>query len=132
MLVAKRGELEQRECKVAIVAFATPETAKEWMDANQFPYPMVADPKLEFYRALGLRRSMKGTFKMELLVKYAAYVVANIPIGSRPYPGDDLYFMAGDFIADSSGKLVYAYNAQHAHDRPSIEEILSCLDSADV
>ena len=88
------------------------------------------DPQLELFRELGLRRSVKKTFKLEIMAKYATNIAANIPIGpSRPYPGDDLYFMAGDFIADSSGKLVYAYNAQHAHDRPCIEDILSSLDA---
>lgn len=133
VLVDQRRDLELRGCKVVIAAFTTPDYAKKWMDANSFPYSVMADPQLEFYRALGLKRSVKRTYKMDIMAKYASYVVANIPIGpSRPYPGDDLHLMTGDFIATSSGKLVYAYNAQHAHDRPSIEEILGSLDSASV
>ena len=133
MLVDRRRDLEQCGCKVVITAFTTLGSAKKWMDANRFPYSMMADPEMEFYRALGLKRSVKRTYKMEIMAKYASYVIANIPIGpSRPYPEDDLYLMAGDFIANSSGKLVYAYNAQHAHDRPSIEEILGSLDSTSI
>ena len=49
-----------------------------------------------------------------------------------PYAEDDIYLMSGNFIADSSGKLEYVYNAEHAHDRPSIDEILSGLDAATV
>lgn len=127
----RRRDLEQRGCKVVITAFTTLGSAKIWMDANSFPFPTMADPQMEFYRALGLKRSVKRTMKADIMAKYASYVIANIPIG-RPYPADDIYLMAGDFIANSSGELVYAYNAQHAHDRPSIEEILSSLDSASV
>ncbi len=109
------------------------EKATKWMDANKFPFPVLADPQLEFYRSLGLRRSAKRTFRLETFAKYAACVAANVPFSpSMPYAGDDLYFMAGDFIADSSGKLIYAYNAQDAHDRPSVEEILGSLDTATV
>ncbi len=112
---------------------AKQQNAKKWMDASKFPFPVLADPLFEFYRELGLRRSVKNAFKLEILAKYAANVAAGIPIGpSAPYLGDDLYLMAGDFIADSLGRLVYVYNAQHAHDRPSIENILSGLDAAHV
>ena len=98
------------------------------MDANKCPFQVLLDPQQEFYRELGLRRSVARTAKLELLNKYAKSVAANIPFSpSATQAGDDIYLMAGDFIADSSGKLEYVYNAEHAHDRPSVSDMLSSL-----
>ncbi len=111
-----------------IIVAAAQEKVKQWIEDNNFPFPVLADPQLHFYRELGLRSSLNKVLKLELLAKYAANIVANVPFKvSSPEPGDNVYMMVGDFIADSSGKLVYAYHAQHAHDRPSVEEILSTV-----
>ena len=123
-------ELEKRGCKVVLVIWwSSRERAEEYMDDTKFPFPLYLDPQFEFYRELGLRRSAQMTF--QLVVTVPENIVAAIR-GARSVPGDDLVLMAGDFIADSSGKLVYVYNAQHAHDRPSIHEVLSGLDTAAV
>ncbi len=75
--------------------------------------------------------SVKKTFQLGIMIHYAETIVANSDITiTRAYPGDDVVLIAGDFIADSSGKLVYVYNATHAHDRPTVEKILSSLDAA--
>lgn len=93
------------------------------MAANQLPFPVLA-------YILGLRRSAKRTFIFSIMNRYAASIAMGDPFGKLPYAGDDLVLMAGDYIADSSGKLEYIFNAQHAHDRPSVEEILSGFDAA--
>ena len=128
MLVEHREELKQLGCKVVIVVWSTQEAAKKWMDIHGFPFAVAIDTHFEFYRELGLRRSVMKTLKLEIMAKYAAKTVTNTPIGpSPPEPIEEYFLMAGDYIADSSGKLTYAYNAQHAHDRPNIEDILSSL-----
>lgn len=128
MLVDHRAELEKLGCKVVIVVWSTQESTKKWMDTHKFPFAVIIDTHFEFFRELGLRRSVIGALRQEIMAKYAAKAAASIPIGpSPPAPIEEIFLMAGDFIADSSGKLVYAYNAQHAHDRPKIEDILGNL-----
>ena len=45
----------------------------------------------------------------------------------NPYPGDDLTTLGGDFIVDSSGKVVYAYPSKHQYDRPDVDDLLRHL-----
>ena len=114
------------------MVWGTQEKAKKYMDEYKFPFPLYLDPQFEFYRELGLRRSVKNTFDLNIMIHYAENIVASDVVITRAYPGDDVVLITGDYITDSSGKLVYVYNAQHAHDRPSTETILSSLDDVAV
>lgn len=44
----------------------------------------------------------------------------------KPYEGDDLFIMGGDFIVRKDGKIVYAFH-QTTPERPDVQDILSCL-----
>lgn len=120
------GELEQRGCKVVMVLKGTQSSAKEWMDIYKFPYPLFLDPELEFFKELGLKRSLTRVWRLPILIGYAEDHVAGVAF-TPPWEGDDIHLTAGDYVADSSGKLVYAFNASHSHDRPSTEQILGAL-----
>ena len=124
--------MEKRGCKVVLVIWwGSHEKAAKYLDDTKFTFPLYLDPQFRLYRELGLRRSIKRTFRLEIPIRYAENIVANIQ-DARALPGDDVVLMAGDFVADSSGELVYVYNAKHAHDRPSVESILEGLDAASV
>lgn len=101
--------------------------AKKWMDTYKFPYPLLLDPQLNLFKELGLKRAIKGVVKFSNLNYYAEKRIAGVPF-TTPYDGDDIHLMAGDYITDSSGKLVFAYNAVEAFDRPSTDQILRALD----
>ena len=45
----------------------------------------------------------------------------------EPYLGSDWAVMGGDFIADSSGKLLYAHHCKNQFDRPDIETLVEFL-----
>ena len=120
------GELEQRGCKVVMVIKGTQSSAKEWMDIYKFPYPLYLDPELELFKELGLKRSLTRVWKLPFLIGYAEKLVAGVSF-TPPWEGDDIHLMAGDYITDSSGKLVYVFNALHSHDRPSTQQILGAV-----
>ena len=91
-------------------------------------FPLFLDGKREFYRSLGLKRSIKAVWSVPTLKSYAEEKVAEVP----PTPalaGDDLHVMGGDFIVDRKGKLVYAYPSKSSSDRPTIEQVLEELKS---
>lgn len=43
------------------------------------------------------------------------------------YSGDDVTVIGGDFIADSTGRLLYSYRSKEQYDRPKVDDILSFL-----
>lgn len=121
------GELENRGCRVVMVIRGTQSNAKKWMDTYQFPYPLILDPELSLFKELGLKRSVQKVWRIVTMVSYAEERLAGVA-RSESYEGDDLHVMAGDYIADSSGKLVFSYTSSYSHDRPSMEGILSALE----
>ncbi len=124
-------ELEKRGCKVVMVGFGVESNAKEWMKANssKFPFPFVLDPEFKLYRELGIKRSVAGVWTVPILVGFAENLLAGT-LNVDHFEGDDVHVLAGNYITDSSGKLVLAYSGETSEDRPSIQDILTALDSA--
>ena len=46
--------------------------------------------------------------------------------------GSDMSSMGGDFIVDSTGKLLYAYHCKNQFDRPDIEALVEFLRQQDM
>ena len=116
-----------------MVGIGKESNAKEWMEANKvkIPFPLLLDPEAKLYRELGLERSVAGVWRIPLLLDFSEKSLAG-KLNTVHFEGDDLYMLAGDYIVDSSGKLVLAYSAVTSHDRPSVEEILAVLDKATI
>ena len=66
---------------------------------------------------------------MKFLIGFAEDEVAG-RLNVHHFDGNDPNLNAGDYIADSSGKLVMAYNRRMYNDRPSVDAILVALDAA--
>lgn len=100
----------------------------EFMKSANLSFPLLLDGTREFYRHLGLKRSIKAVWSVPTLKSYAEEKVAEVP----PTPalaGDDLHVLGGDFVVDREGKLVYAYPSKTSSDRPTIEQVLEELKS---
>lgn len=123
-----KQELEERGCRVVMVTRGYARSdAKEWRDTNQLPYPLLLDSELRLFKELGLKRSVKNVWGVSSMVSYAEERLAGIA-ASRAYQGDDVHLMAGDYITDSSGKLVFSYHGANSQDRPSTDQLLRALD----
>lgn len=100
----------------------------EFIKSSKLSFPLLLDGTREFYRRLGLKRSIKAVWSVPTLKYYAEEKVAEVP----PTPallGDDLHVMGGDFVVDREGKLVYAYPSKTSSDRPTIDKVLEELKS---
>ena len=100
----------------------------EFIKSTSLTFPLLLDGTREFYRRLGLKRSIKAVWSVPTLKYYAEEKVAEVP----PTPalvGDDLHVMGGDFVVDREGKLVYAYPSKTSSDRPTIDKVLEELKS---
>lgn len=120
--------MEERGCKIVVVARGTEVSAKRWLESNDFPCSMVLDFEMKMYRELGLKRSVAGVWNISALVAYAEEKVAG-KLDTTRYEGDDIHIMGGDFVTDSSGTLRMAYCSSDSQDRPSVDAILAALDA---
>ena len=129
--MARKKEFEQLGCQVVVVCCGTRKNGLTWMQKSSCPFLHLLDPDRVFYRQVGLRRFLKDTACVKTFVRYADEFVAGTwpPKGLSPsdYPGTDLAVMGGDFIVDSTGKLLYAHHSKNQYDRPNIEALLKLL-----
>lgn len=113
------------------VARGTREAGLKWLEERKFPFPLLLDQGRALYRQLGLRRYLPESFNLPLFWKYAENQVVNGD-DRLAVPGEDLTVMGGDFIVDSSGKLIFAHCSRHQYDRSKVEDILQCLKDNDI
>ena len=130
-IVARKNEFERLGCQVVVVYCGTQQNGLTWLQKTDCPFLHLLDQNRVFYRQVGLQRFLKDTVCVKTFVRYADKIVAGtwLPKGmSIPeYPGTDVAVMGGDFIVDSTGKLLYAYHSKNQYDRPETETLLKML-----
>ena len=128
-MTTRGRDLEERGCKVVIVGFGKEANARDWKERNKCPYQVVVDTEAKIYRELGIQRSVTGVWGIPILIDFGERHLAK-NLSYVHYEGDDLELLGGYFIADSSGKLVWAHVMTDVNDRPSLDTIVAVLDSA--
>lgn len=128
---AHQSQLEGLGCQVVVVARGTRESADIWFKHTQISYPLLLDPDLTMYRYFGLGRSVTAVWTIPTLLTYAKEKVAGVP-PAPAYPGDDIHVLGGDFIFDSTGKVVYAYCSKFSSDRPPLYRHYEAMAAASV
>lgn len=113
---------------VVVASNGKRESGLEFCKLVNLPFSLLLDGSREFYRRLGLKRSVKAVRSVATLKSYADEKVAGVP-STPALDGDDLHVMGGDFIADQDGKIVYSYPSKTSSDRPSFDKILETLRS---
>ena len=102
----------------------TQESGMEWLRNHGFSFPLLIDRDRVFYRQVGLRRFLKNSFCVKTFKHYADEQNVSNMRDEAPYSGSDWSVMGGDFIVDSSGKLLYAHLCKNQFDRPDIETLV--------
>ena len=113
-------------CQIVVVASGTQEGGLKWLERYKLPFPLLLDRELVLYRMFGLRRSIQVAWDLKIFVAYAE-AVAGGRVDNIAFSGDDVTVIGGDFIADSSGKLLYSYCSKEQYDRPQVEELFKEL-----
>ena len=127
----ERGKvLEDRGCQVVVVGFGEVSNGTEWKAANKLTFQLLMDQEQKLYKALGVRRSVSKVWNVPNIILFAEWQVAGT-LHMEHFEGDDLQRLKGDFISDSSGKLVWCHFGEHSADRPSLEDIQAALDAAE-
>ena len=125
--MAKGKDFEQLDCQVVVVDSGTRESGLEWLQKHSYNFPLLLDQDRVFYRQLGMRRFLKKSFCMTTFQLYADQIIAGTFRGDDVTAGSDFAVMGGDFIVDSSGRLLYAHLCKTQFDRPCIETLIEFL-----
>ena len=126
-IAARENEFKQLGCQVVVVSSGTQESGMEWFQKHGFSFPLLIDQNRVFYRQVGLRRSLRNSFCVNSFKYYADIECSSDKEGEEPYSGSDLAVTGGDFIVDSSGRLLYAHHCKNQFDRPDIETLVEFL-----
>lgn len=126
-MAAARQEFADAGVSILIVSQAKPAIAALFLRHFPQPVSLVCDPERRLYRLLGLERTHWWNFlRPTVLFGYLGHIRRGMRI-LKPYEGEDVYQLGGDFLFDRAGRIVYAYRSQDATDRPTVREILQSL-----
>lgn len=94
------ADFQQRNAEVIAIAPDTVDNAQRYFQANDIPFPMLADEKREVFRQYDVKSAM-------------------ISLGQRP----------GLFIVDAEGTVRFAHLGFQQWEIPTVDETLKQLDA---
>ncbi|MBN9118708.1 MAG: AhpC/TSA family protein [Planctomycetes bacterium] len=126
---AARDRFAARGCFVLVVSQAEPEVLSLYLSRSNWNVTIVCDPDRTAYAAFGLERTRWLTFfKPRVLWGYACGMWKGYRV-KKPYVGEDLLQLGGDFILTRGRKLVFAHASADPTDRPAVAELLAAIPS---
>ena len=126
---AARNELANAGCSILIVAQAKPEVLALYLSRHSWHVAIVSDPERLAYKAFGLERTGWLTFfHPKVLWGYARGMLRGHGV-KKPYEGEDVLQLGGDFVLDKLARVVFAYPSVNPTDRPSLAAIRDAIDS---
>lgn len=125
------GTIGELGARVLVVSFARPDRVAAFLAQYPQPFPVVCDPDLTAYRAFHLQRTSWLSFlRPDVTARYLKMMLRGQK-PTKPDPNDDLLQLGGDFILDAERRLVYSHPSVESTDRPSNDELLKALRSAE-
>lgn len=126
-MIAAREQFRQAGVDLLIVCQANPDVLADFLWRESLPVPVVCDPERRLYQQLGLGRVRFWSFlRPDVLLGYLRLMVRGTR-PQKPYTGEDVYQLGGDFVLNRRGQVVFAHRSRTATDRPGIAEILRGL-----
>jgi peroxiredoxin len=127
---AARDQFAAAGCSVLVVAQARPEQLARYLARYGWHVPIVSDPERVAYRAFALERTSWLTFfRPRVLWGYLSGMLRGYGV-KKPYAGEDILQLGGDFLLDRLGRVVFAYPSANATDRPGVAALLTAIRSA--
>jgi peroxiredoxin len=124
---AARDRFAAAGCSVLVVSQAKPELLARYLARHPWHVPMVADPERAAYRAFGLERTSWLTFfRPRVLWGYFRGILRGYGV-KKPYAGEDVLQLGGDFVLDRRGRVVFAYPSANPTDRPTVAALLAAV-----
>ena len=116
---------------VVLVTFTEQRYLARYATEHDLPFPVLADPDRAAYRAFGLGRgSVARVWGWKAARRYLEIFRADGSAGWRR-PTEDTLQLGGDFVVDPAGNLAYGYWGEGPDDRPTVDELIDAVRSAD-
>ncbi|MFL5800645.1 MAG: SelL-related redox protein [Roseiflexaceae bacterium] len=122
------ADFERRGAAVVAVTFADPQGAAQFKRRQQLPFPVLADPSRQAYRAFGmLEGSLATAAGPDVLLRQLAQALrGNIPY-INPLEGH-ITQLGGTVIVDHGGVVRFAHIANPIYNYTPIERYLAIID----
>ena len=123
----KADDFTKAEARVLLVGMGSPKGSKEFLKRFEVPFPMVCDPDRKLYDDYGLKRmGILGFLSPSLALKSLSAVAQGNLVGM---PEGDVKQLAGVFIIDVSGVVLFRHLSADPADFPPAEDVLAALGS---
>ena len=120
-----KKSIEKAGAQVVLVGMGTPSESAEFAAKFNVPFPLVADPEKKLYRKFKLKQmSTLGFFSPSVALKGVAAIVGGHGIGM---PQGDIRQLAGVFIINTAGQIVFSHFSSNPADHPDAETIIAAL-----
>ncbi|MBD3334076.1 MAG: redoxin domain-containing protein [Candidatus Eisenbacteria bacterium] len=121
-------EFEKLGVRVIVVAYSSPGAARRWIESVCPRFPILLDPRREFYAALGFERSYRRALSGRNIRKHARDFLQGKRSAGRE--GDPAQ-MGGDLLLSGTGRVLLLHRSSDPVDRPQPEEILERIRQED-
>ncbi len=117
-------EIERHDLHLVVIGNGQPEHARAFREDERIPFPLWVDPKMEAYRAAGLRRGVTKTLGPRSL----GHMVRALRGGHRQKAVQgDPWQLGGTFVITPQGDTVYQQISREAGDHASLDDVLRVL-----
>lgn len=119
---------EESGMNVLFVTMGRVEEAAEFRATLRSPHPFISDPEAKLYEAFGLERgTTKQMFSGEVWRRGAQAAMKGHTVGR---PIGDPWRMPGEFVLDTTGRVVWEHRPRHAGENASPEALKKALENA--
>ena len=120
-----KKNIEKAGAQVVLVGMGPPTESAEFAAKFKVPFPILADPEKKLYRKFKLKQmSTLGLFSPSLALKGLAAIVGGHGIGM---PQGDVRQLAGVFIINTAGQIVFSHFSSNPADHPDTETLINAL-----
>ena len=115
---------------VALVTFTDAASLTDYDERNHLGFTLLRDPDRISYRAFGLGRGSFGrVWGLRAARRYVEILRAD-GIGGLRRPTEDPRQLGGDFVIDTTGRLVWGFWGEGPDDRPTVDDLVSAVTRA--
>lgn len=121
----ERFAIHDRGAEIVMIGNGAPNFAKAFQEDFSITTPILVDPSLESYRALGMRRGIFATlFSGKVLLHAARALRGGFRQGKTR---GDHFQLGGVLVVRPDGVVLYRYQSETAGDHPPLADIIAAL-----
>ncbi len=118
-------EIRRRGAELIIVGNGRPEHAIDFRDSEHVASPLYVDPELRAYAAAGLKRGVRSSLSVGVLLRGVRALREGKRQGATM---GDPWQQGGVFVIRPGNRVDFSYISDEAGDHPSAETIIAALD----